>query len=379
MGKTLQQKVIDISSPWVRIRAMNLTLKIKLLPTTEQFDMLKQTMGAFNDACNHVSEVAFGMKTRSQIRLHHACYYHIRETFGLSAQMAVRAVGKVVECLRRDAKKKHRFRRYGSMILDNRLLTYKGLDHVSILTLSGRQVMPFLCGAYGQQRLKRIRGQADLVIEDGQFYLLQNCVLPDPDVEEATDFLGIDLGIVSIATDSDGETHAGGSINGIRRRHAKLRARLQAKGTKSAKRLLKKRRRKERRYATDVNHRISKHLVAKAKDTKRGIALEELKGIRQRITVRKAQRRRHHSWSFFQLKQMIEYKAALSGIWVVAVDPRDTSRTCSQCGYCDKRNRPSQSVFHCRSCGFSGLSADVNAAVNIAVRAARQPAERGAA
>lgn len=166
-------------------------------------------------------------------------------------------------------------------------------------------------------------------------------------------------------------------VNGLRKRHAKLRQRLQKKGTKSAKRLLKKRRRKEHRFAIDINHRIAKRLVAKAKDTGRGIALEDLKGIHEQVTVRKAQRRVQHSWVFRQLRSCIQYKARLAGVPVMLVDPRNTSRTCPQCGLIDKRNRPDQAHFRCIGCGFAG-PADTIAADNIARRAAvNQPDAAG--
>jgi transposase len=47
------------------------------------------------------------------------------------------------------------------------------------------------------------------------------------------------------------------------------------------------------------------------------------------------------------------------------VDPRNTSRMCSQCGHCDKANRKSQAEFSCQRCGYS-THADYNAARNIA-------------
>ncbi|WP_306307201.1 transposase, partial [Alicyclobacillus acidiphilus] len=124
------------------------------------------------------------------------------------------------------------------------------------------------------------------------------------------------------------------------------------------------RRRKESRFVANENHRIAKMLVTKAKDTGRGIAIEDLKGIRDRITVRKAQRRQQHSWAFHQPRSFIEYKARLAGVPVVLVDPRNTSRTCPNCGHCDKKNRPTRDDFHCQSCGFAG-PADGVAAVNI--------------
>jgi IS605 OrfB family transposase len=179
----------------------------------------------------------------------------------------------------------------------------------------------------------------------------------------------VDLGIVQIATDSDGCAHAGAHLNGLRRRHRRQRGRLQAKGTRSAKRLLQRRSRKEARMARDVNHCISKSIVAEAERTGRGIALEDLKGIRNRIRARRHQRATLHSWAFAQLGSFIDYKAALAGVPVVYVDPRNTSRTCPACGHVDKGNRPSQATFKCLGCGFAG-PADHIAAINIGGRAA---------
>lgn len=347
---------------------MNLTLMVKLQPTADQSAALLEAMERFNAACNAVAEVAFQERTANKIRLQKLVYYDIRERFGLPAQMAVRVISKVAEAYKRDRSKKPSFRPHGAIVYDQRVLSWKGVDRVSILTLQGRQVIPVVFGGYQAARLKRLRGQADLIYRDGRFYLAVVVDVPEPPADEPGDWLGVDLGIVNIAADSDGETYSGGHLNGLRRRYARLRTRLQAKGTKSAKRLLKKRRGKEQRFVRNVNHVISKVLVAKAKGTGRGIALEDLKGIRERVTVRKAQRRVQHSWAFHQLRSFIEHKARLAGVPVVLVDPRNTSRTCPVCGCVDKRNRPNQAHFRCVSCGFAG-PADTIAAVNIRGRA----------
>jgi IS605 OrfB family transposase len=107
--------------------------------------------------------------------------------------------------------------------------------------------------------------------------------------------------------------------------------------------------------------------VAEAKGTGRGIALENLRGIRERVSVRRSQRATLHSWSFHQLRQFIAYKAALAGVPVVYVDPRNTSRTCPACGLVDARNRPTQARFQCVQCRLAG-PADTIAAENIRVR-----------
>lgn len=355
---------------------MNLTLMVKLQPTTKQVAVLLETMERFNAACNAVAEVAFRERTANKIRLQKLVYYDIRERFGLPAQMAIRVISKVAEAYKRDKSKKPSFREHGAIVYDQRVLSWKGLDRVSILTLQGRQLIPVVFGGYQAARLKCIRGQADLIYRNGTFYLAVVVDVPEPPTGEPGEWLGVDLGIVNLAADSDGDTYSGGHVNGLRKRHAKLRARLQAKGTKSAKRLLKKLSGKERRFARDVNHRIAKSLVAKAKGTGRGIALEDLKGIRERITVRKAQRRVQHSWAFHQLRSFIEYKARLAGVPVVLVSPRNTSRTCPACGHVARANRPSQALFRCVGCGFAG-PADTIAAENIRRVAVMQPYAAG--
>ena len=118
----------------------------------------------------------------------------------------------------------------------------------------------------------------------------------------------------------------------MRYRHRRLRSKLQAKGSQAAKRLLKKLAGKEKRFARHTNHVISQQIVRLAKDTERRIALEDLSGIRERLTARREQRTVLHSWSFFQLRSFLEYKSKLAGVKLGAVDPSNTSRTCPQCG-----------------------------------------------
>jgi putative transposase len=182
-------------------------------------------------------------------------------------------------------------------------------------------------------------------------------------------WVGVDLGIENIATLSTiPEPMAGKELNRYRRHMLTVRAELQAKGTKSAKRKLKARAGREARHATTINRVISKQIVAEAQRTGSGIGLEDLTGIRRRVRLRKPQRAALHSWSFSQLRSFITYKAERSGVPTLFVDPAYTSQSCSRCGHTDRRNRPSQALFTCRSCGVVA-HADWNAARNIAVRA----------
>jgi putative transposase len=143
--------------------------------------------------------------------------------------------------------------------------------------------------------------------------------------------------------------------------------------TRRARWRLRQASKREHRFQKDMNHRISKALVAKARTERKALALEDLSGIRERVTVRRKQRRARHSWAFGQLRTFIGYKAQLAGVRVVHIDPRNTSRRCAVCGFCDKRNRPNQAHFRCLSCSHTA-GADTNAAVNIArVAAVNQP------
>jgi transposase len=132
------------------------------------------------------------------------------------------------------------------------------------------------------------KGESDLLYRDGMWFLTATCEVPEAEPNtNITEFLGIDLGIVNIATTSDGQIMAGRRLNRGRLRERTLRQKLQRKNTPSAKRRLKKRRRKEARRVRDINHKIAKHVVAEAERTGRGIALEDLTGIRARVRLRK--------------------------------------------------------------------------------------------
>lgn len=343
---------------------MKQTLTIKLVPTESQFQTLKETMETFNEACNSIAKTAFQTKTFNNWQLHHLVYRETREHFKLSAQMTVRAISKVADAYKTNRCDKATFNLQGAVIYDQRILSWKGLEAVSILTLEGRQRIPMQIGTYQQTRMDKIRGQADLIFRDNVFYLAATIETPEAAPFTPQDFLGIDVGIKNIATDNDGERWSGKELNGVRCRYAKIRSKLQSKGTKSARRLLKKRSRKEHRFVTAINHIISKRIVQKAKDTLRGIALENIKGIRLRVTVNdSSQRRAIHSWGFFQLQSFIEYKAKVEGVPVIYIDPRNTSRTCPSCGYIAKSNRNAES-FKCGKCGLLG-HADHIAAENI--------------
>mgnify|MGYP002413245515 CR=1 FL=1 len=343
--------------------------QLKLQPTPEQYALLKQTLEAANAACNFASERAWESKTFGQFALQKLCYHDVRQRFRVGADCAVRVFAKVADAYKLDKKRLRTFRPLAAFPFNDRMVTYKLMPQtVSIWTMGGRQKMPFVCGQHQLILLQGLRGECDLVYRKGVFYLYQTCDVEESPEIDPDHFLGIDMGIANIATDSDGTFHQGKGVKNVRHRHRSLRTKLQKRQTDSARRKLKRLSGKERRFAQDTNHAISKKVVQTAKDTGRGIALEDLKGIRLRVTARRGQRATLHSWAFDDLRQKIAYKARRAGIPVVMVDPRNTSRTCPACGHIDKANRKSQDTFLCTSCGCAGR-ADYIAAVNISRRA----------
>ena len=356
---------------------MKIVAQVKLLPGRYEADAL----------ANHASRVAYETGATRRNVLQAAVYRDLKESFDLGAQAAVRTVSKVCDAyasitgleksgylagkaLRTSKSKPIGFRDEAAQPYDDRMLSWN-LDGqtVSIWTTAGRlKGIRFACPPETLAMLQRRKGESDLISRDGMFFLIATIDLPDTPVYEPVDWLGVDMGIVNIATTSDGEIASGRRLDRYRQRMRRNVAKLQAKKTKSAKRTLKRLRRRETRFATDTNHRISKQFVHTAERTSRGIALEDLKGIRTRVTAKHDQRYRLHSWAFAQLGEFIEYKAARAGVPVVHVDPRNTSRQCSECWHTHRSNRASQSWFACRSCG-TVMNADLNASRNIRHRA----------
>lgn len=346
---------------------MQITTKIKLLPTEEQGKLLFDTMRLYNEVCNYISEYAFETKTKKQFDIHALVYEDARQRFGLTSQMVIRAIAKVAGQMKREFAL-HSFRDTGAIQYDSRVFRFKAADLVNLWTVGGRIDIKMIMTGYQKKTALESKKQANLVFVDNQFYLLVVIDSPDKDPIEPESIIGVDMGIVQIATLNDGTSHSGAGIERARMRFLSLRRRLQQRGTKSAKRRLKRLSKKEARFRADVNHQISKQIVSKAQGTNSLIAIEELKGIREKTTVRKSQRARHGGWSFFQLRSFIEYKAKMAGIPVLAVNPAYTSQQCPHCGNTTRANRTTQASFACE-CGYTN-NADIVGAINIAHRAA---------
>ena len=244
----------------------------------------------------------------------------------MSSQLAVRAFGKVAESYKVDKKIFHQFKPHGAVVYDSRIISISK-DIASILTLDGRIKTEI---EYRKDKnINNRKGQTDLIYKNRKFYMQIVIDQPEATPINSEEFPGVDLGIVNIAATSDAKMYSGEECQKVREKYARIKAKLQSIGTYSAKGHLRKISKKERRFKKDTNHCISKDIFQTVKDTNRSIALEELTGIRERTTVRKADRDKQSKWAFNELRKFIEYKANISGIIVRFVDPAYTSKQCS--------------------------------------------------
>ncbi|MEU6779152.1 transposase [Nonomuraea angiospora] len=361
-------------------------VQLRLTPSPAQADALTAATRVCNEAATYVSRLAWLNHTFTVPELHRLAYYPVRaQVAGLGAQAAVRAIARVVGTYanRRATKNRaHVFRPHGAIPYDARLMSWcRDARTVSMWTPTGRVTVPYTGRPEDLKALDALPlGEADLICRRGAWLLQVTVTLPRPIVREPVNgFAGVDQGLANLAVTSDGAALPGpalaGPINGnghvrtVRERRHRQRQRLQRKGTSAARRVLRRLAGRERRMMTDVNHQISKYVVREAERTGRGIALEDLRGIRGRVRAHRLQRRTLHNWAFAQHIAFTRYKAARAGVAFVLVDPAYTSQACPECGCISRANRPARGRFACTRCGLAG-HADHIAARNIAARGA---------
>jgi putative transposase len=385
-----------------------ITAKLKLHTLPEQFVALRATQLAYRDSLNYVSQYAFAHgKMSNRVALQDGTYDEIRARFHLPSQMACsvpRQVGASYKTLWMKVKQNAAQRKAGMT-----KKRYKGLDQppkyvsptltyqhrkdysfkqeqqVSILTLDGRVILPYT--GYDKhialiQKGAQI-GAAKLWYDKSKkrFYLLVSFEIEvvDPTPETHTGVVGVDVGVrylaVASTTKGDRSFHTGKRVVPKANHYARLRKRLQKKGTRSATRRLIVISGRERRLKQDANHVVSKRIVTR--HLKSIIGLEDLTDIRERTKRKrskkasKKQRKAnaaYSKWSFAELQGMIAYKALLHGSMAIKVDAHYTSKACPMCGHTCDANRPNKGLmFICQNCHYA-LHADLVGARNITMR-----------
>ncbi|HIP25654.1 MAG TPA: transposase, partial [Archaeoglobus profundus] len=208
--------------------------------------------------------------------------------------------------------------------------------------------------------------------EEGEIYAYLTVKVKEKEPYEPRQWFGVDLGVynlVVVATDDGREILRidGRIINHYKELIEKERARRQRRQMKYFNNKRFKLGHKGRNFSRHINHVIAKTIVMEAKKHKACIVIEKLKGIKRRTAkIPKRVRNLLSRWTYHDLIQKIKYKAKLEGVPVIEVSPRNTSKTCSRCGYVYKQFK-NQRVFHCPNCGLV-IDRDLNASINIARR-----------
>nr|BBH91680.1 transposase [Thermosporothrix sp. COM3] len=353
---------------------MDRTIILHLQPNSEQAQVLQRTLQAHTDCFNAVAQEGFTTSCHNGVELHKRTYYPLRATHpDLPAQLVCAARVKATEAVKSalDRRKKGRKAstpraRLCPIRYDQRSYWVKWETMTcSLATTDGRVELPFVVPPYAARYIGGKVCSADLCSRKGRYTLHVVVSIPDPVVAPSGKVVGVDLGLNRPAVTSNKQFLGERRWKEQERRIFRLKRKLQAKGTKSAKRHLRKLSGKLLRQRKDHDHVLSKRIVA---HTPAGstMVVENLTHIRSRARMKKKTetQRRLHSWSFAQFHAFLTYKAQEKGIRVVKVDPRHTSQTCSRCGHQARKNRRSQSLFLCRECGYC-LNADLNASQNI--------------
>jgi len=339
-------------------------LLIRTVPL--KIDINKDVFFPLMEQCSHLFneyvDWAYQNKTYNKVKAHHELYSFFRSKYSqlpsamiqLVRDCAMEAVKRSKFKTKKPQKKLHSAIRY-----DLRTMTLRG-NQLTFSCIGPRQKVILKIPEYFKQYFKNWKFKGGTICyKNSQFWVHLNFQTDEPEPFENKEVLGIDQGLYNILTFSNGEIIKAKHIRKQQRKYLYNRKKLQAKGTRSAKRKLKKLSGKEERFSRDFNHCLSKYVVS----LPYGIfAIENLKNIRKQKFSKKLNKWLS-SWAFGQFEQFLTYKAAGLGKQVVKVDARYTSQKCSSCGVIKKDNR-NKSKYNCSNCGYQN-HADINAAINI--------------
>ena len=369
-------------------QTVNIKVKLNILEPNVGMKFSK-TMEQYRLACNYVSEYLFNNNfPLNKNEVQKVIYNTIREKFNLKSQMTISCIRSVIARYKtvktqmarrpykyqdqntgewyrevRDLNWLHKpisFNRPQVDLQRNRDWSYLSSGQLSINTLDGRVKVEPICRGFNQYLDGTWKfGLAKLLKSSGKWYLHISATKEVADFNKQTvkHVVGLDRGLRFLATsyDEQGKTafFDGQAIMRKRAKYQKLRATLQAKGTKSAKRRLKKLSGRENRWISDVNHCLSKTLVQKY-GANTLFVLENLNGVSfERTDLPKALRNQNKSWAFYQLEQFLTYKAHLHNSEVVEVSAKYTSQRCPKCGVIKKDNRNHEKhEYHCDNCSY---------------------------
>ena len=337
---------------------MRVTIKVKISKKPEFINLYNK----FLKASQYASDKAFEHKPIHKFELHKLIYYDMRKRFSLKSQFVINAIARGYEAFNSCKDKTNKQVVFKSVPIryDRRTFTFNP-NSVRLTVNKGRIDVLINIASYYTKYLTWNYQTADLIKDRQGRYFLHITFSKDIDIDDIVTrksrVVGVDVGVNNLAVTSNGKVFSGHKTKIMQYQY--LRRRLQRKGTKASKRLLKKISGKQKRFMRHINHNISKEIVADAD----AIVLEDLKGIRKSRNKHKGKRMNRwlNSWSFYQLQEFITYKAEMQGKLVKKVNPYMTSQTCSNCGKLGSRY---SSSFVCSHCNFV-CDSDLNASFNL--------------
>jgi len=337
---------------------VNVTAKIRI---NAIFEIVK-TLNIYSKGLQFCINQAWNHKIKNNIKLHPFVYQYLRDT-GLQSQLAIACIKQACGMVKK-AKSKPIINKCSMRYNFPRSASIKN-NVLSLATVEGRVKIPFtIPDCYKKYFSWDVKESLLRIDKKGRCFFLftfsKEVTATEQNIDSQSNVLGIDLGVNNLAVCSDGRFYNSAKVKRIKRKFKYLRSKLQAKGTRSSRRLLKKISGKEKRFMAKVNHEVSKDIVSNFNGNK--IVMENLKGIRKQ---RKGKQMNWvlSNWSFFQLQSFIQYKAERKGIIVDRVKPNYTSQICHRCGQLGSRS--SQGCFSCH-CGLFNFNADLNASRNLA-------------
>lgn len=354
---------------------VTLSIKLKLNPTKEQEKSLRETLKQYTDGYNFVCDVAWNAKETNRTLIHHLTYYDLKDLNNLGSQLNVSLIGKASESLKSLSTKKKKGKKASkpqsklcSIRYDARSYTIKG-NNISLKTVDGRVEAPLtIPDRYAEMFLWK-HGSADLCLKNGTFWI-HLTVSKEFEIKQKH-FVGVDMGINRPFVTSENQFFGEKQWKDHDRKIARHQRKLRAKGTKSAKRRFKQISGRRNRFRTDCDHVITKRLLEQ-QESGTVLVIEDLTNLNKSNTKKasrkrtKQTRKKISEWSYARRRGFLEYKAALFGCSVVAIDPSFSSQECSNCGCIDSESR-NRAEFKCTECGFN-LNADLNASRNLVNR-----------
>ncbi|HHW40471.1 MAG TPA: IS200/IS605 family element transposase accessory protein TnpB [Syntrophomonadaceae bacterium] len=362
------------------------TLKAKLLsPNKNKREKITRMLETYHQACSWFLTQAEVLNTTSRAKLNRETYRQACELFDLNRGTLQCAMLKALSARRSYLSRKLRGKKASLPKFEKTVPVMVRQDCYSLYQLpsgtwvikfpvsSGRSqiAVPLATSTYHAKRIRDLVGgscrQGSMEIwqdKSGEWYVTISLVY-ETCLNEPGGIIGVDFGIVKLAVLSNNVFFDGRQIRWRKERWADRRRALQQAGRLSR---VKKEAGHERRWMRYINHCLSKRIVEIAKAKSAAVALENLLGIRERAKGSKKFNRMMSGWNVRELASFIEYKAALTGVPVIYVDPKETSKTCPKCGNISRYNRKTQGWFKCAGCGYQS-DADRVGALNIATRA----------